>query len=123
MAKPIPPPLTEAELKQIRTMGGFGMPVRQIAAVLGFSEDKLRDMMERQPEIKASILKGRSETSAQVRNTAFKMAMSGKCPAMTIFWLKVRERWKEPDHTDPSDDDEGGEESAGIKLIYARKSE
>ena len=27
--------------------------------------------------------------------TAFKMAISGKCPAMTIFWLKTRAGWSE----------------------------
>jgi hypothetical protein len=30
-----------------------------------------------------------------VMQTAFKMAVSGKTPAMTMFWLKTQAGWKE----------------------------
>lgn len=72
------------------------MPMDQMAAVLDINKATLERMSNREPEIKAAISKGRSEASANVRQTAYDMAVGGKCPAMTIFWLKVREHWKEP---------------------------
>lgn len=85
----------EKEIAQIETMSGLGMPVPQIAAVLGSSKASFERRQGDQPEINEALLKGRARASAQVRKTAFAMATSGKHPALTIFWLKCREGWKE----------------------------
>lgn len=88
---------TDEEVRQIEVMGGLGMPMDQIAAVFDISKDTLEDRVKDDPRIKAAIKRGRAKASSKVRQTAFQMAVSGESPAMTIFWLKVRERWREQD--------------------------
>ena len=78
-------------------MAGVGLNLNQIAAIIGVSPATLDRRIKDTPAIAEAISKGRSDASEKVMNTAFQMATSGTNPAMTIFWLKVRERWKEPD--------------------------
>lgn len=86
----------EKEIRQISTLAGYGMNIEQIAAVMGVSKPTFERRQVDQPEVADGILKGRAQASANVRQTAYKMAVSGKSAVMTIFWLKCREGWKEP---------------------------
>ena len=83
------------DISKLKTLAGLGMSVENMAHVLGMSKATLERRMNDQEGVAEAIEKGRAEASAAVRSTAFKMATSGKCPAMTIFWLKCRERWRE----------------------------
>ena len=87
--------LTEDEIDKAAKMAGLGMTVTAIGKVLGVSKSTMERRMRDQEGVADAIQKGREQASAKVRATAFNMATSGKCPAMTIFWLKVREGWKE----------------------------
>ncbi len=84
------------QIKQLEKMAGIGMTMEQMAAMFDMSKDTLENLYKREPAIKSALSKGRAKASAQVLQTLFNMAASGKCIAATIFWTKVRERWKEP---------------------------
>lgn len=91
---------SDEEMILIEKLSGFGMTESQLANLLGVSistfqlAEKAKDGLLRQ-----CLLRGRDKAKAKVGETAYRMATSGKCPAMTIFWLKTQCRWKEP----PSD--------------------
>lgn len=88
---------TEDEIRQIGALAGYGMREDQISNILGVSESTFQLACKRRDgELRQVLLKGREKANAAVQQTLFKMATSGKCPAATIFWSKVRMRWKEP---------------------------
>jgi hypothetical protein len=94
MAKP-KPQLTPEQIKRVETYAGIGLSVEKMAAIFGISKRTLERIVKAQPEVNDALLKGRAIASSTVLKTAYDMATSGKNPVMTIFWLKVREHWKE----------------------------
>jgi hypothetical protein len=81
--------LTDKELDEIETMAGLGLRFEDIAAVKGMSDDTLKKYAADR------LQRGRAKAKTQVMQTAYKMAVSGKQPAMTMFWLKTRACWRE----------------------------
>ena len=108
------PTFTAREINQIESMAGLGMNVEQMAHVIGVSKATFDRRQAAQPAVHDAISKGRALASMCVRKTAYQMATSGKCPAMTIFWLKTREGWKEPRDED---------DHAPIKVIAGLSTE
>jgi hypothetical protein len=99
MAKPkgtIHRKFSDEEVRQIEVMGGLGMPLEQIAAIFDISPATMDRRVADDKRISEALKRGAAKASSKVRQTAFQMAVSGDSPAMTIFWLKVRERWCEP---------------------------
>lgn len=86
-------PLTECE--KIEKMASVGLAVDQIAALLNVSKRTFERRMKEEPAILDALEKGRARATFKVANRAYKMAESGHCPAMTMFWLKCRAGWKE----------------------------
>ena len=86
---------TDRDIEQIETMSGFRMPMRHIAAVIGVSQDTIERRMKTDEAIAAAVERGRASAANAVYRTAFDMAVSGKVPAFTMFWLKCQEGWKE----------------------------
>lgn len=76
-------------------LAGIGCNLNQIANIMGVSPPTLDRMIERDASIAEAISKGRDDASGRIMKTAYEMAASGKIPAMTIFWLKTRQRWAE----------------------------
>lgn len=76
-------------------LAGIGCNLNQIANIMGVSPPTLDRMIERDPSIAEAISRGRDDASGKIMQTAYQMAASGKIPAMTIFWLKTRQRWAE----------------------------
>jgi transcriptional regulator with XRE-family HTH domain len=78
-----------------------GIPQQEIAGALGISSVTLRKYFRGELDT-AYVM-----ANAKVVQTAFEMAVSGKTPAMTIFWLKARMGWSEkgPKCEDPADTD------------------
>jgi hypothetical protein len=91
---------TDEDKKKVRTLIGFGLTCEQVAVVMEVSRDTLYK------RCKKEIDAGRPSAIAQVTQAAFKMAMSGKNTAMTIFWLKTQAQWKEPE-SNRGDEDHG----------------
>lgn len=87
MAKPIK--VTETLQVQVEKLAGYGMTDEDISKVVSMSEATLKRKFRDELDI------GRALAKSKVQQTAFKMAISGKQPAMTMFWLKTQCHWKE----------------------------
>ena len=86
---------TAEHRKAVEIMAAYGMPEDQIASAIGprgISPKTLRKYFRRE------LLVGVTKANAKVAETAYQMAVSGKYPALTIFWLKCRARWREIEH-------------------------
>lgn len=96
---------------QAGKLAGIGCNLNQIAAMMDVSTATLDRMIEKDPTISDAILKGRTSAAGGIMKTAYQMAVSGKIPAMTIFWLKTQQRWTEPKQVDdlPKDEDDSNE--------------
>jgi len=91
--------ITDKQKKQVEALAGYGMSDKDIANVVGLSESTL------QRHCREPLEQGRAKAKSQVSQTAFQMAVSGKQPAMTMFWLKTQCRWREVHEPDPSAQD------------------
>ena len=105
MARPTKTPFTKQEIEYIKVMSGLGLPVEKIAAILGCSRATFHRRIKYSPGGVETLLRGRAEAEAHVTQALFDMAISKKCPAATIFWIKCRARWSEPREVEiPGDD-------------------
>jgi hypothetical protein len=80
---------SEKDHRVVEAMAGCGFPQDAIARVLRIDAKTLRKHFRR------SLDSAADKADAQVANTLFMLATSGKCAAATIFWMKARQRWKE----------------------------
>jgi hypothetical protein len=86
--------LTSKDMQEIEAMAVLGMKVDDIARIKGMSREALIDAAE---EV---VKRGRAKGRARVMEAAFKMALSGKVPAVTLSWLKTQCGWQEDMHKD-----------------------
>jgi hypothetical protein len=88
----VPTPEQRAYVLQ---MTGMGAPQELICSAMrngdsvGISLDTLKKYFQKELD------EGVSQANLKVAGTLFKMAVSGDNIAATIFWLKVRARWRE----------------------------
>lgn len=76
------------ELAQIEALAKVGCTRLEIASVIGRPAKELDKIDDK--------IRAWAETAkAAVKETAYKMAVSGKWPALTIFYLKTRCGWRE----------------------------
>ena len=90
---------TAEQRKMVEGMSASGMTEVRIAHVIGDIDPKTL-----RKHFRAELDQGASKAIAVVGQTAYKMAISGRHPAMTIFFLKCRAGWKEKslvEHTGP----------------------
>ena len=87
--------LDESAVKQMETMAAFGLNIEQMAAILGFTKPTFERRIAENPAVFEAIEKGRATALLNVGKTAYDLAVSGSEPAMTMFYLKCRGRWKE----------------------------
>jgi hypothetical protein len=98
--------LNQRQLESIENLAGMGLSVEHISAALGISKKTLERRVSEGVSAKDAMNRGRAKAIANVSQTAYNLAVSGKCPMLTVFWLKVRARWSEAKDTDqPVDDD------------------
>ena len=104
---------TADQRKIVEVLVGCGLPEHEIARTLGINPKTLRK------HCRWELDQGAIKAKAQVAQSAFKMAASGKYPAMTMFWLKCRAGWRETAilrHTGP----EGGPVKIGaIQVVIS----
>lgn len=80
---------SKQQADRIERLAMIGCTDEHISLVEKMSEATLKKLY-------AEELKyGRGKGIADIANTAHQMALSGKVPAMTMFWLKAKGRWKE----------------------------
>lgn len=81
--------MTPELFEKIKTLAAFGLTDEQIAVVVSIPEWTLKRRAA------AQLKEGRLMANVKVIESAYKQAVSGKVPAMTMFWLKCRLGWRE----------------------------
>ncbi len=82
---------TEEQRSRVKALAGLGMPQEEICALVG-----LRSAKTLRRHYPGELLAGVVEATTKVRQTAFRLAISGRDPGSTIFWLKTRWRGSRP---------------------------
>lgn len=73
----------------VKDLASGGIPQSEIAKVVGTSEATL------QRRCRHELRTGKLVANARVAMTAFEMAVSGRHPQMTRFWLRCNAGWSE----------------------------
>jgi hypothetical protein len=81
---------TEEQRRTVKSLSAYGIKQDEIAEMVN-----LRSSKSLRKHFRREIDRGAIEATAQVGQTLYKMATSGKHPAATIFWLKTRAGWRE----------------------------
>lgn len=98
---------TAKEIDQIEIMSGLGISIDKIGLILGFSKNTfLRRYQEGDETLVNAVDRGRTRAEKEVTQSAYEQAISGKVPAMTMFWLKCRAGWRENPERDKSKTEE-----------------
>ena len=81
----------ERVARQVEAMAGYGIPLAQVAKVIGVSENTLRKYYPNEIEL------GATKANAKVIESLFRKATGDGQGAVTaaIFWIKTRCGWKE----------------------------
>jgi len=103
--------LPDNYLEIITRLSSKGLTRQSIADYLGISLSTLERRMEEDTDIEKALRMGKAHSVEAVASTAFNMAISGKYPNMTMFWLKTHGKWNE----DPTEEEEV---SFTFKLAY-----
>ncbi len=80
---------SEKDRRIVESMIAYGVTTQEVARVIGISPHTMYKYFR--DELETSAVKANSK----VAETAYTMAVSGKCPAATFFWLKCRAGWRE----------------------------
>ncbi|MFL6416188.1 MAG: hypothetical protein ACJ74Y_11045 [Bryobacteraceae bacterium] len=81
---------TDEQRQRVKALAGYGLPHQQIATVAGVG-----CVVTLRKYFRKELSRGPLEAQANVSRTLFRLATSGRNPAATMFWLKVRARWSE----------------------------
>lgn len=92
--------LTDEEIQKCYELGEVGCTIQEISSVLKINHETFKKLLQRQPEAREAIKQGKDNAHENVKRVAYTMAMSGKFPAMTMFYLKTQCRWREKDRED-----------------------
>lgn len=97
---------TTSDLKKLEAAAGLGLNQREIAKLFGVSRATLQRRMVDSLPVREALERGTIQAKLNVRSTAYTMATSGKNTAMTMFWLKMYDRWQpDPDFDEESQTD------------------
>ena len=111
-----PPAYYKTEIKEfspeqlgiLQSLAGLGLTVPKIAAYFNMSKATFERRCHQQPDIADALEKGRAVAQSKVMKTAYDMAVSGKHPVMTIFWLKTQAKWQSVERVQLENPDGGG---------------
>lgn len=81
---------TDKMVEEIYRLAKIGTPDDDIARYMGCGEATLQNNNHEPNPVFYALLNGRLEGKGKVRQTLWNMAVSGKCPAATIFYGKTR---------------------------------
>jgi hypothetical protein len=84
---------TPEQRSQVKALAGLGLRQEDICTIIGVRSPKtLRRLYQRE------LASGAVETTTKIRRTAFQLAISGRDPRSTIFWLRTRMKWSRQTH-------------------------
>ena len=92
---------TVAQAREVAVMSCLGLQPQDIALVLNIELKILNVFYKKELGVSANM------ANSMVARKALSMAMSGKQPDMTKFWLKARAGWKETNVTELTGKDGG----------------
>jgi len=101
--------LSEKEIKRIEKLAGYGLRDQDIADIIGYSEASIKRYCSKE------LKRGRSTKIKNVAKTAYRLAVEGKCPAMTMFFLKTQARWREQEKIDAQEPEKKTKTKAQLK--------
>ncbi len=104
---------TMSQAREVAVMSCLGMEAKDIALVLNIEEKLLKMYYTKELKVSANI------ANAMVARQALNMAMSGRFPDMTKFWLKSRAKWKETSSMEISGPDGGPMEFSSAREKFA----
>jgi hypothetical protein len=82
---------TVEQRKMVRSLAAYGTRQEDIARCVG-----LRSAKTLRRHFREELDRAATEANAQVAQSLYQQATSGKKTAATIFWLKTRAGWREP---------------------------
>lgn len=80
---------TDQQRKQVEALSGYGIPMEQIAALVGVDEKTVRAHYE------DDLNRGRAVANSTVAKTLFEKATKEKDTTALIWWTKSRMGWTE----------------------------
>lgn len=80
---------TPYQSRQVSVMAALGLEAKDIALVLDVDERLVKNYYHKELKVSHNL------ANMMVAKVALQMAMSGRFPDMTKFWLKSRGGWKE----------------------------
>jgi hypothetical protein len=95
--------LSEEQIKMCSKYAGVGLTYDQMAALCDVSPATFDEILNRQPDARQAIEKGRSSGIGGIANTLYQQAMKGNTAA-AIFYLKTRARWAEARDVAPAEE-------------------
>jgi len=81
---------TDDQRRMVKSLEAYGLKQEQTANIIG-----LRSTKTLRKHFRKELTLGGPEANAKVAQTAYQMAISGKHPSLTMFWLKTRAGWRE----------------------------
>lgn len=102
------------QAREVATMAALGLEASEIALVLNIEEKLLKAYYSRELKVSQKI------SNAMVARKALEMAVSGRFPEMTKFWLKARAKWKETSGIELTGKDGGPLEVSSARDKLAR---
>ena len=78
---------TDEQRRMVKSMAAYGIRQDEIAATISVSTKTLRRRFRQELD------RGATEANTQVGQTMYQMAISGKSPVSTMFWLRCRAGW------------------------------
>lgn len=84
-----PKKLSNQDISEIEMLAGLGLAQEQIADIKHICVETLMKYAA------TAYRQGKAKAIAKVSKTAFEMAVSGRQPVMTMFYLKTQAGWRE----------------------------
>ena len=99
----------DRDAEQVEHLSGMGATPEYIASHLGISPESLTVHYPDQ------LQRGLEEANIRVARKFYEMASSGKYPAMTVQWMKMRANWSEAPSQQPLTPEQLEEEASEAK--------
>lgn len=103
---------TEKNREQVETMAGYGVPLHQVASLIGIDEKTLYKYFRKE------IDEGKAKANAQIGLSLFQQATTGENTSAAIWWTKSQMGWKDHSRPDPVVNDS---EDGATKIADAMK--
>lgn len=87
--------IDDSEIPKIEAMASVGLSFDKIAHVFGMSVNTLKARAAENEKIQMAMDSGKAKALYEVAKTAYNMAVSGREPAATFFYLKCQGGWRE----------------------------